>query len=172
MHISHNVVFWVRGSQNPPVDEYGVWFLQDGPRGPETSAGDFFLCDLAICCLFLRLLAVLLIPSLSFCSKAQRQLELSDISDVPRFPPVQVRPALLCVSCVTSCSQALPLLSVSAAFQSLCQELEAKFYEGTFSWENVKQHDAASLLKHFIRELPQPLLTVEYLKAFQDVQSE
>lgn len=57
------------------------------------------------------------------------------------------------------------------AFQNLCQELEAKFYEGTFNWENVKQHDAASLLKLFIRELPQPLLSVEYLKAFQAVQS-
>uniref|UniRef100_A0A8D0FJR8 Rho GTPase-activating protein 18 n=1 Tax=Strix occidentalis caurina TaxID=311401 RepID=A0A8D0FJR8_STROC len=65
----------------------------------------------------------------------------------------------------------LLVLSVSTAFQSLCQELEAKFYEGTFNWENVKQHDAASLLKLFIRELPQPLLTVEYLKAFQNVQN-
>lgn len=62
--------------------------------------------------------------------------------------------------------------ALCTAFQNLCQELEAKFYEGTFNWENVKQHDAASLLKLFIRELPQPLLTVEYLKAFQDVQSE
>lgn len=57
------------------------------------------------------------------------------------------------------------------AFQNLCQELEAKFYEGTFNWESVKQHDAASLLKLFIRELPQPLLSGEYLKAFQAVQS-
>lgn len=55
--------------------------------------------------------------------------------------------------------------------KNLCQELEAKFYEGTFNWESVKQHDAASLLKLFIRELPQPLLSVEYLKAFQDVQN-
>ncbi|KAF1463746.1 Rho GTPase-activating protein 18, partial [Spheniscus demersus] len=67
--------------------------------------------------------------------------------------------------------QVLLVLSISTVSQSLCQELEAKFYEGTFNWENVKQHDAASLLKLFIRELPQPLLTVEYLKAFQDVQS-
>ncbi|XP_055981991.1 rho GTPase-activating protein 18 isoform X2 [Sorex fumeus] len=60
-----------------------------------------------------------------------------------------------------------------AAFRikNLCQELEAKFYEGTFNWESVKQHDAASLLKHFIRELPQPLLSVEYLRAFQTVQN-
>ena len=63
------------------------------------------------------------------------------------------------------------LFFCSCIFQNLCQELEAKFYEGTFNWESVKQHDAASLLKLFIRELPQPLLTVEYLKAFQDVQS-
>ncbi|XP_019584990.2 rho GTPase-activating protein 18 isoform X1 [Rhinolophus sinicus] len=55
--------------------------------------------------------------------------------------------------------------------KSLCQELEAKFYEGTFNWESVKQHDAASLLKRFIRELPQPLLSVEYLTAFQAVQN-
>ncbi|XP_010009791.1 PREDICTED: rho GTPase-activating protein 18, partial [Nestor notabilis] len=64
----------------------------------------------------------------------------------------------------------LRIPGVATRIKSLCQELEAKFYEGTFNWENVKQHDAASLLKLFIRELPQPLLTVEYLKAFQDVQ--
>lgn len=64
------------------------------------------------------------------------------------------------------------LISFSlCAIQNLCQELETKFYEGTFNWESVKQHDAASLLKLFLRELPQPLLSVEYLKAFQAVQS-
>ncbi|XP_028997229.1 rho GTPase-activating protein 18 isoform X2 [Betta splendens] len=50
--------------------------------------------------------------------------------------------------------------------KSLCQELESSFYEGTFPWQQLKQHDAASLLKLFIRELPHPLLTVEYLNAF------
>ncbi|XP_074804506.1 rho GTPase-activating protein 18 isoform X3 [Natator depressus] len=65
----------------------------------------------------------------------------------------------------------LRIPGVAARVKSLCQELEAKFYEGTFNWESVKQHDAASLLKLFIRELPQPLLTLEYLKAFQDVQN-
>ncbi|XP_037837561.1 rho GTPase-activating protein 18 [Kryptolebias marmoratus] len=48
----------------------------------------------------------------------------------------------------------------------LCQELESSFYDGTFPWKQLKQHDAASLLKLFIRELPHPLLTVEYLNAF------
>ncbi|XP_060609324.2 LOW QUALITY PROTEIN: rho GTPase-activating protein 18 [Anolis sagrei] len=64
----------------------------------------------------------------------------------------------------------LRIPGVAARVKNLCQELEAKFYEGTFCWENLKQHDAVSLLKLFIRELPQPLLTMEYLKAFQDVQ--
>lgn len=50
--------------------------------------------------------------------------------------------------------------------QALCQELESSFYDGLFPWQHLKQHDAASLLKLFIRELPQPLLTVEYLNAF------
>ncbi|XP_063758654.1 rho GTPase-activating protein 18 isoform X2 [Eleginops maclovinus] len=50
--------------------------------------------------------------------------------------------------------------------KSLCQEFESSFYDGTFPWQQLKQHDAASLLKLFIRELPHPLLTVEYLHAF------
>uniref|UniRef100_A0AAQ5ZV54 Rho-GAP domain-containing protein n=1 Tax=Amphiprion ocellaris TaxID=80972 RepID=A0AAQ5ZV54_AMPOC len=50
--------------------------------------------------------------------------------------------------------------------KSLCQELESSFYDGMFQWQQLKQHDAASLLKLFIRELPHPLLTVEYLNAF------
>ncbi|KAJ8797397.1 hypothetical protein J1605_017625 [Eschrichtius robustus] len=65
----------------------------------------------------------------------------------------------------------LRIPGAAVRIKNLCQELEAKFYEGTFNWEGVKQHDAASLLKLFIRELPQPLLSVEYLKAFQAVQN-
>ncbi|XP_068087639.1 rho GTPase-activating protein 18 isoform X1 [Hyperolius riggenbachi] len=64
----------------------------------------------------------------------------------------------------------LRIPGVSSRIKALCQELEASFYEGTFNWDTVKQHDAASLLKYFIRELPQPLLTVEYMKAFHSVQ--
>ncbi|KAE8602411.1 hypothetical protein XENTR_v10013981 [Xenopus tropicalis] len=64
----------------------------------------------------------------------------------------------------------LRIPGASARIKALIEELEAKFYEGTFNWDNVKQHDAASLLKFFIRELPLPLLTVEYLKAFHSVQ--
>ncbi|XP_075453405.1 rho GTPase-activating protein 18 isoform X2 [Ascaphus truei] len=64
----------------------------------------------------------------------------------------------------------LRIPGVSSRIKALCQELEAKFYEGTFNWDTVKQHDAASLLKFFIRELPLPLLSVEYMKAFHSVQ--
>lgn len=53
--------------------------------------------------------------------------------------------------------------------KALCQELESSFYDGLFSWGQLKQHDAASLLKLFIRELPLPLLTAEYLNTFISV---
>ncbi|XP_038149221.1 rho GTPase-activating protein 18 [Cyprinodon tularosa] len=60
----------------------------------------------------------------------------------------------------------LRIPGVATRLKTLHQELELSFYEGTFQWKQVKQHDAASLLKLFIRELPHPLLTVEYLNAF------
>ncbi|XP_059213217.1 rho GTPase-activating protein 18 [Centropristis striata] len=60
----------------------------------------------------------------------------------------------------------LRIPGVATRVKSLCQELESSFYDGVFPWQQLKQHDAASLLKLFIRELPHPLLTVEYLNAF------
>ncbi|XP_033847181.1 rho GTPase-activating protein 18-like [Periophthalmus magnuspinnatus] len=50
--------------------------------------------------------------------------------------------------------------------KALCQDLESSFYDGRFSWGQLKQHDAASLLKLLIRELPLPLLSAEHLNAF------
>nr|XP_033789901.1 rho GTPase-activating protein 28 isoform X3 [Geotrypetes seraphini] len=50
--------------------------------------------------------------------------------------------------------------------KNLRQELDAKFYEDTFNWEQVRNNDAAGLLKMFIRELPSPFFPVEYLPAF------
>lgn len=52
----------------------------------------------------------------------------------------------------------------------LRQELEAKFYDDRFDWEQVRHNDAAGLLKMFIRELPYPLLTLQHLPAFTAVQ--
>ncbi|XP_043539546.1 rho GTPase-activating protein 18 isoform X1 [Chiloscyllium plagiosum] len=60
---------------------------------------------------------------------------------------------------------------LASRIKSLRVELEAKFYEKNFNWENVRQHDAASILKLFIRELPHPLVTLEYLDAFLAVQN-
>ncbi|XP_067403683.1 rho GTPase-activating protein 28 isoform X3 [Emydura macquarii macquarii] len=50
--------------------------------------------------------------------------------------------------------------------KNLRQEIETKFHEDTFDWDQVRNNDAAGLLKMFIRELPNPLFTVEYLPAF------
>ncbi|XP_067107757.1 rho GTPase-activating protein 28 isoform X1 [Osmerus mordax] len=52
----------------------------------------------------------------------------------------------------------------------LRQELESKFYEDRFDWDQVRHNDAAGLLKMFIRELPCPLLTLQHLPAFTAVQ--
>lgn len=56
--------------------------------------------------------------------------------------------------------------------QGLEQKLESDFYTGLFHWDEVRQNDVSGLLKRFIRELPTPLLTAEYLPAFAAVQSE
>ncbi|XP_051658977.1 rho GTPase-activating protein 40 isoform X2 [Manacus candei] len=55
--------------------------------------------------------------------------------------------------------------------KSLEQKLEREFYTGLFRWDEVHQNDVSGLLKRFIRELPAPLLTAEYLPAFTAVQS-
>uniref|UniRef100_A0A8B9K211 Rho GTPase activating protein 28 n=1 Tax=Astyanax mexicanus TaxID=7994 RepID=A0A8B9K211_ASTMX len=52
----------------------------------------------------------------------------------------------------------------------LRQELDTKFYDGSFDWEQVRHNDAAGLLKMFIRELPHPLLTLQHLPAFTAAQ--
>ncbi|XP_077583065.1 rho GTPase-activating protein 40 isoform X2 [Stigmatopora nigra] len=53
--------------------------------------------------------------------------------------------------------------------KSLQQELEADFYAGRFKWDEVRPNDAATVLKKFIRDLPSPLLTAEYLNTFSAV---
>ncbi|XP_078069843.1 rho GTPase-activating protein 18 [Mustelus asterias] len=65
----------------------------------------------------------------------------------------------------------LRIPGLASRIKSLREELETTFYEGTFNWENVRQHDAASILKFFVRELPHPLVTLEYLDAFLAVQN-
>nr|XP_015814658.2 rho GTPase-activating protein 40 isoform X2 [Nothobranchius furzeri] len=51
----------------------------------------------------------------------------------------------------------------------LQENLETNFYTERFSWDDVSANDAAALLKKFIRDLPEPLLTAEYLNTFSSV---
>ncbi|XP_072371120.1 rho GTPase-activating protein 18 isoform X3 [Scyliorhinus torazame] len=53
--------------------------------------------------------------------------------------------------------------------KNLQQEIDANFYQMNFDWKKVHQNDLAGLLKMFIRELPSPLLTAEYVTAFTAV---
>ncbi|XP_068119653.1 rho GTPase-activating protein 40 isoform X2 [Hyperolius riggenbachi] len=57
-----------------------------------------------------------------------------------------------------------------ARIKTIQQRLERNFYTGLFSWDDVNPHDIAGLLKLFLRELPAPILTAEYLPAFSAVQ--
>ncbi|XP_053309798.1 rho GTPase-activating protein 40 [Spea bombifrons] len=58
-----------------------------------------------------------------------------------------------------------------ARIKTLQQRLERDFYGGLICWDDVNPHDASGLLKLFLRELPAPLLTAEYLPAFSAVQN-
>ncbi|XP_078092776.1 rho GTPase-activating protein 18 isoform X2 [Mustelus asterias] len=55
--------------------------------------------------------------------------------------------------------------------KNLQQEIDANFYQKNFDWKKVHQNDLAGLLKMFIRELPSPLLTAEYVTAFAAVRN-
>ena len=57
----------------------------------------------------------------------------------------------------------------SARLQSQKQEIDSKFNQGEFSFEGLKSSDVCSMLKMFIRELPIPVLTKEYLSAFASI---
>ncbi|XP_036039049.1 rho GTPase-activating protein 40 [Onychomys torridus] len=56
-----------------------------------------------------------------------------------------------------------------ARVKGLEQKLERDFYAGLVSWDKVHPNDASDLLKRFLRKLPAPLLTAEYLPAFAAV---
>ncbi|KAL4218017.1 Rho GTPase activating protein 18 [Mactra antiquata] len=56
--------------------------------------------------------------------------------------------------------------------KQLQQELEERFYQGTFIWaDDLTPNDIATLMKQFLRDLPVPLLTDEYIEAFAQVES-
>ena len=50
------------------------------------------------------------------------------------------------------------------------QEINDKFHDDRVNWSDICPNDAAGLLKLLIRELPNPLLTMEYYDAFAQVE--
>lgn len=54
--------------------------------------------------------------------------------------------------------------------EGLCTELETYFYSKPMKIDKLLKrtmcHDLSAVLKKLLRDLPQPLLTVEYIEAF------
>jgi len=67
-----------------------------------------------------------------------------------------------------------PLVSSTCVkLQELREKIDSHYSKGKpITFDNVAQHDAAALLKLFLRELPEPLLTSERVNAFIQVNSE
>uniref|UniRef100_A0ABM0MFV6 Rho GTPase-activating protein 18-like n=1 Tax=Saccoglossus kowalevskii TaxID=10224 RepID=A0ABM0MFV6_SACKO len=61
----------------------------------------------------------------------------------------------------------------STRMKVLRKELESQYSSGcsVFQFNNARSHDVAGLLKQFLRELPIPLLTLEYIQAFAMVEN-
>ncbi|XP_030830275.1 rho GTPase-activating protein 18 isoform X2 [Strongylocentrotus purpuratus] len=58
----------------------------------------------------------------------------------------------------------------SARIKQLREEIERDFYDGKFSFDDLRINDAVGLLKQFLREMPTPILTFEYVNAFAMVE--
>jgi hypothetical protein len=58
----------------------------------------------------------------------------------------------------------------ASRIKNVRQQIEDNFSNGGFSWETVHSNDVAALLKQFLRDLPNPLLTHEYVEAFAGVE--
>ena len=55
--------------------------------------------------------------------------------------------------------------------KAMVEELELLFAAGVFKWEDRRVSDVASLLKRFLRELPSPMLTRDYMRSFASIPS-
>ncbi|XP_065897858.1 rho GTPase-activating protein 18-like isoform X2 [Dysidea avara] len=53
----------------------------------------------------------------------------------------------------------------------MIEEIESSFALGQFSWDDRKPTDVSSILKQFLRQLPIPLLTRQYLPSFDAINS-
>eukprot|EP00800_Vazella_pourtalesii_P014264 TRINITY_DN3599_c0_g1_i9.p1 TRINITY_DN3599_c0_g1~~TRINITY_DN3599_c0_g1_i9.p1 ORF type:complete len:488 (-),score=72.14 TRINITY_DN3599_c0_g1_i9:30-1493(-) len=53
-----------------------------------------------------------------------------------------------------------------ARIRKIIEDIECSFYNGRFSWDRLATKDLASILKQFIRDMPSPLVTHEFLETF------
>ncbi len=58
----------------------------------------------------------------------------------------------------------------TARIKQLREEIESTFYEGKFKFEDLRINDVVGLLKQFLRDLPSPILTSDYINAFAMVE--
>ncbi|XP_052764019.1 rho GTPase-activating protein 18-like isoform X4 [Mya arenaria] len=73
-----------------------------------------------------------------------------------------------------NCLEAEGILRIpgsSSRIKTLRQEIEERFYQGTFVGQDLTPNDVAALMKQFLRDLPVPLLTEEYIEAFAQVEN-
>ncbi|XP_014791020.1 rho GTPase-activating protein 18 isoform X1 [Octopus bimaculoides] len=64
----------------------------------------------------------------------------------------------------------LRIPGATSRIKILRNDLEEQFYQGRFDWRNMLPNDASALLKQFLRDLPDPLLTNKYRESFVNVQ--
>lgn len=95
--------------------------------------------------------------------QAQRSFSCNVCNATTEVTPTQTRPPV---------TLSIKMTHLWLCAQLLQQNLETNFYSGNVSWDEVSPNDAAALLKKFIRELPAPLLTAEYLNTFSAVRGQ
>ncbi|XP_072175933.1 rho GTPase-activating protein 18-like [Diadema setosum] len=58
----------------------------------------------------------------------------------------------------------------AARIKQLSEQIERDFYDGKFRFDDLRVNDAVGLLKQFLRDMPTPILTWEYVNAFAMVE--
>ncbi|XP_071947085.1 rho GTPase-activating protein 18-like isoform X2 [Antedon mediterranea] len=58
----------------------------------------------------------------------------------------------------------------AARIRVLKQDIEENFYDGKFNFDEIRVNDMVGLLKQFLRELPTPILMMEYISGFAQIE--
>jgi hypothetical protein len=67
------------------------------------------------------------------------------------------------------CEGILRVPGAAVRIKAIEEELESTYASGTFSWDDRRVSDIASLLKKFLRELPSPVLTRDNMRMFAQI---